>query len=292
MQTTSETAARPSAVPHRFYTTSDLLDLVIALREYDPSAASHTLVGLLRLASEGKATPSEQTALRIAGLADLEGGRDVVLSQIALDLLHDFSTGEYEGKARPRRTRHIEEAAPATGMVEEEKPKADIEPVAKLCIGGTNYMIGEMSDINVLVFRLDADNTAEWTQLKNSVEEGWSSVAAEIISLTRDPVFEYIRMHMIHRRNVNAGPDIMLFDLYGYEWFVRMNDEGCAVRIEGMDWTTVDVSGFDPETELGKIAVTALMEAVPDTRESFAEDTQSWARRIAAGASIMPAFTI
>ena len=292
MQTSTDTAKSPSPapnVPTRFYTTGDFVDLINALREFDPGAASHTLVGLLRMASENTATPVEQTALRIAGLGDIQS-KNFVLTDAAKDLLYDFSTGDYSGNVRPGRYRENvaakEEEAEETDYLKSDAP----EPVARLNIGGTNYVIGELAALDMLAFRLESGG--EWHHLSNTVEDGWSSIAAEIIAATRDTTREYIRMHMIHRRNVNVGDNIRLFDLYGFEWFIRIDDQGCFTRVEGRNWEPVNIDGLDIEEDLGKIAVNAIMVAVPDAREYFKDDVDQWARRIAAGAMVMPAFNM
>ncbi len=287
MQTSTDTAQDTPHVPHRFYTTGDFLDLINALREYDPGAASHTLVGLLRMASEHEAQPVEQTALRIAGLAELEG-KQLVLTESARELLYNFSTGDYSGSVRPGR--YTVQEDPDDQENDDFLNSGTPEPVARLNIGGTNYVIGELAALDMLAFR--PETGGDWAHLNNTVEEGWSAVAAEIISATRDTTREYIRMHMIHRRNVNVGPNIMLFDLYGFEWFIRMDDDGVFARVEGRDWEPVDVEGLDLEEDIGTIAVRAIMTAVPDAREYFHDDVKDWSRRIAAGAMVMPAFAI
>lgn len=284
-------AASPTA---RYYTTGDFLDMITALREHDPGAASHTLVGLLRMACEGKATPVEQTALRIAGLGEMDG-QSLRLTHTAMHLLGRYSSGEYDGDVRSGRFNAANDDEPA------EKTAADIinehspELIARLRIGGVDYMIGEIPSMDMLVFHQMDDPTGEWKNLHNTVEEGWSQVAAEIIAQTRDTTREYIRMHMIHRRNVNAGDNIRLFDLYGFEWYLQINDDKTVdVRLgDREDWTPVDLEGInDIEEEQGEIAVRALMTAFPGAGDHFKRDISDWSRRIAAGASVMPAFNL
>ena len=287
MQTSTDTAANRPHVPHRYYTTGDLLDLINALRAYDPGAASHTLIGLLRMAASGTASPVEQTALRIAGLADMNGA-EINLTDDAESLLASFSTGEHDGPLVDR-TPH----RPAVAEPVEEKnylEAGEPEPLARLNIGGTNYMIGELADLDMLAFRMETD--MEWTHLKNTVEEGWSEIAAEIIAATRDTTHDYIRMHMIHRRNAELGDNIVLFELFGFEWFIRLADDRTETRVAGGDWVAFDAGDFDREEELGHIAVRALLTAVPDASEKFAKDIKEWSLRLAAGAMVMPAFNI
>jgi hypothetical protein len=62
--------------------------------------------------------------------------------------------------------------------------------------------------------------------------------------------------------------------------------------VEGRNWEPVNIDGLDIEEDLGKIAVNAIMVAVPDAREYFKDDVDQWARRIAAGAMVMPAFNM
>ena len=285
--------ATPAPVA-RYYTTGDLLDMITALRDHDPGAASHTLVGLLRMACEGIATPVEQTALRIAGLAEIEG-QELNLTRTAYHLLGRFSSGEYEGDVKSGRIHadndDTEAEKSAADIISEQSP----ELIARLRIGGVDYMIGEIPAMEMLVFHRMDDPDSEWKNLNNTVEEGWSQVAAEIIAQTRDTTREYIRMHMIHRRNINAGDNIRLFDLYGFEWYLRTNeDETVDVTLSGReDWSPVDLEGINSlEDEIGEVAVRALLIALPEAREHFSRDISDWSRRIAAGASVMPAFNL
>lgn len=290
MQTSTDTPKTGAhATPHRFYTTGDFLDLIMALREHDPGAASHTLVGLLRMASENTATPVEQTALRIAGLADIEG-KQFVLTATARELLYHFSTGDYSGSVRPGRAAPKNDDDDVDDLSSLVRSSEEPEPLARLQIGGKTYMVGEIPSLDMLAFR--PDEGGEWIHLENTVEEGWSAIAAEIISKTRDTTREYIRMHMIHRRNVDAGEGVRLFDLYGFEWYIKLNDEGVQSRLADGKWTPVNADGLHHEDDLGEIAVRSLLTAMPDAKAHFMKDVNEWARRIAAGASIMPAFTI
>lgn len=283
--TTKQTTTQQN-ITNRFYTTGDFLDLIDALRDFDPGAASLSLTGLLRMASHVPATPAEQTALRIAGLGELSA-KEFILSKTAQDMLYDFSTGDYSGNVRPGRRVRVKEEE-----VEDESPRLTgaVEPVARLCIGGVNYVIGEMTDLDMLAYRNESGG--DWLPLANTVEEGWSAIAAEIISLTRDTTREYIKMHMIHRRNAGLGPDIRAFDLHGFQWYIRLNDEGCAVRVDGLDWQPVEIGDLDHELDLGKIAVLSLLTAIPDAESHFRDDVTAWAKRIAAGAMVMPVFNI
>ena len=278
----------------RYYTTGDFLDMITALREHDPGAASHTLVGLLRMACEGKATPVEQTALRIAGLGEMDGQK-LRLTHTAQHLLGRYSSGDYDGNIKSGRFDAANDDAPkektAADIISEQSP----ELIARLRIGGVDYMIGEIPSMDMLVFHQMDDPTGEWKNLNNTVAEGWSQVAAEIIAQTRDTTREYIRMHMIHRRNIDAGDNVRLFDLYGFEWYIRSTDGTSAdVRLSGRDdWLPVDMEGIaDPDEQIGEIAVRALLTAFPTAGDHFKRDISDWSRRIAAGASVMPAFNL
>lgn len=178
----------------RYYTTGDFLDMITALREHDPGAASHTLVGLLRMACEGKATPVEQTALRIAGLGEMDGQK-LRLTHTAQHLLGRYSSGDYDGNIKSGRFDAANDDTPkektAADIISEQSP----ELIARLRIGGVDYMIGEIPSMDMLVFHQMDDPTGEWKNLNNTVAEGWSQIAAEIIAQTRDTTREYIRMH-------------------------------------------------------------------------------------------------
>ncbi len=288
MQTASQANEPNAAVSaKKLYTAADLLDLITAVREHDPGAASHVLVGLLRMAANGHATAVEQTSMRIAGLADLRGS-EFILTPSACSILDEFSNGDYVSSA-PRRTHD----ATNDNAIPEQAPSIASnmpEPIARLRIGTHDYVIGEIEALEMLVFR--PQEGGEWMELTNTVEEGWSSIASEIIKLTFDTTREYIRMHMIQRRDVDMGKNIESFDLYGFEWYVRLDETKSEVRLGGQNWSTFDRGDLDPVDKIKYVAVEALLSVLTDPRAMFGKDIDAWARRIAAGASVMPAFTI
>lgn len=288
MQTAAH-ATDPNAATSakKLYTAADLLDLISAVREHDPGAASHVLVGLLRMAANGHATAVEQTSMRIAGLADLRGS-EFVLTASACNILDEFSNGDYVSSA-PRRALEANNSNPIPDQAPSIASNLP-EPIARLRIGTHDYVIGEIEALEMLAFR--PQEGGDWMELTNTVEEGWSSIASEIIKLTFDTTREYIRMHMIQRRDVDMGKNIEAFDLYGFEWYVRLDEKKSEVRLGGQNWSEFDRGDLDPVEKIKYVAVEALLSVLTDPRAMFGKDIDAWARRIAAGASVMPAFTI
>ena len=288
MQTAAQSKDQSTAVaPRKLYTAADLLDLISAVREHDPGAASHVLFGLLRMAANGHATAVEQTSMRIAGLADLRGN-EFVLTPSACGILDEFSNGDYvsSGPRRSHDTAHDILAHEPSPAIANNLP----EPIARLRIGTHDYVIGEIEALEMLAFR--PQEGGEWIELSNTVENGWSSIASEIIKLTFDTTREYIRMHMIQRRDLDMGKNIEAFDLYGFEWYIRLEDTKSEVRLGGQNWSEFDRGDLDPVEKIKFVAVEGLLSVLTDPRAMFGKDIDAWARRIAAGASVMPAFTI
>lgn len=287
MQTAIDTPlAAPKPQTH-LYTASDLLELISAVREHDPGAASHVLVGLLRMAANGHATAVEQTSMRIAGIAELVG-KNFVLTDVGCSMLNDFGDGEYI-QSSPRATHQTDQKIV---VVEAADPLADAtpEPIARLRIAERDYVIGEIESLGMLAFRLH--DGGDWAALTNTVEQGWSAIAAEIIEVTFDTTREYIRMHMIQRRDIDHGADTEAFDLYGFEWRVRLTEGKSEVRLGDQSWQTFDKGDLVAPDQIKFIAVEALLSVHEDPRAMFGKDIDAWARRIAAGASVMPAFNL
>lgn len=135
-------------------------------------------------------------------------------------LLGCYSSGEYEGDVRLGCFNVVNDDEFVEKIVVDIINEYLFELIVCLCIGGVDYMIGEIFLMDMLVFYQMDDLIGEWKNLYNIVEEGWLQVVVEIIVQICDIICEYIWMYMIYCCNVNVGDNICLFDLYGFEWYL------------------------------------------------------------------------
>ena len=105
---------------------------------------------------------------------------------------------------------------PEPEAVPEPEPEA-FKPMARLRIGEVHHDIARDDETDKFAFRITGSGQ-DWVLLDNGLEEGWPEMAAEIIKRTRDATFDYVRMHMIHKRDADMPAGEFLYDLYGMEW--------------------------------------------------------------------------
>ncbi|MBO6853532.1 MAG: hypothetical protein JJ872_07190 [Marivivens sp.] len=262
------------------YTAEELLSVIENLREFDPGAASHALMGLLHIAAHKTPSAVEQTAMRIAGLADIVDSH-LVLSETGRQVLDPL------GSRDAIHHRHaLQSFDKSESEVASREARSYTEAFAVINIGGTDYMVGRDEDNDVLAFQ--TKEKPRWTSLRNTLEHGWSAIAAEILSLTRNATFEYIRMHLIHRKNVATEENVMMFDLYGFEWFLRVENDHVEIRFGGDDWQPADLGYLPADSPNAVLAATALLNGLPDASLLFGRDVEAWALRLAAGALVRP----
>ena len=204
-----------------------VLKLIEDVVEVDDAAASPVLRGLLRFAAGEVPSSTEAMALRIAGLAEAVGGR-LELTPVAEGILaqQGIAAGE-----------PVAVAADVPSL-----PAAEFAPMARLRIGVESFDIARSEAMDALGFRATGSN-GDWRVLANGLEEGWPEIIAEVLKATRDVVMEYVRMHMIHEREVALPEGQYHYDLYGMGWTVRGTPEHAEVRVEGADWTAFDAGG-------------------------------------------------
>lgn len=248
------------------------LALVEGVADVEIDAASDSLKGLLRFAAGVPPTAAETMALRIAGLAELQGGQ-LALTQVGNDILshHGFET-----------------PGPQDIGPEDDTPAAPpFQIMARLRIGEVNHDIGRSAQ-DKLAFRLTGSDD-EWQPLQNTVEEGWPDIAAEIIAVTRDAVFDYVRMHMIHVRDAGLPEGQYLYDLYGLKWVVRGGHTAAQSRLPKGEWVDYDAHLCGPDATRERSALGAVA-VYRDLEERIGKDVRDWARRIAQGSSVTPVF--
>lgn len=250
------------------------LKLIEDVVEVDDAAASPVLRGLLRFAAGEVPHSTEAMALRIAGLAEAKGGR-LTLTPVAEGILAQQGIQAEVGD--------LPEAVDVPAAVE-----AEFSPMARLRIGETVHDIARSDAMDALAFRLTGTEGV-WTVLENGLEEGWPEIIAEVLKKTRDVVMEYVRMHMIHERDVPLPEGQYHYDLYGMGWTVRGTPDHAEVSVNGADWAVFDASGvgFDQPRDLSARAAVA---GYPDIGARIASDVHEWCKRLAAGSEVTPIF--
>ncbi|PWR02555.1 hypothetical protein DKT77_10180 [Meridianimarinicoccus roseus] len=155
---------------------------------------------------------------------------------------------------------------------------------ASIRLGDTQYTVGEDVEGGL---HFTAAAGGNWKALTHTLEDGWHDIGAEILVATRDALHDYLRMHLIRLTQGSLAEAPQRFDIMGFEWELRRDEDGTvAIRLPLHDWRAVKVTGtFDTDREF---AIAAFAAARPDLSKSMAEDVLSWAKRLAAGAVVMP----
>jgi|GEM_PF-3789238 len=254
------------------------LGLLEDIGEIDGDAASPAVMGLLRYAAGRVPSSSEAMAMRIAGLAEVEGGL-LLLSPAANGMLYNrgFRLAETAPVAVP------EEVATVAPVA-----TADFQPVARLRIGEVHHDIARDEVTERFAFRFTGTQDP-WTVLEKGLEDGWPEMTAEVIAKTRNATFDYVRMHMIHKRDASTVAGEFVYDLYGLEWTVRGTPDHAEARGEDGVWRTFDAAhiGHDAPRDFSALAA---FTAIPDLVAKIGSDVHEWSKRIAAGSEVTPIF--
>lgn len=265
-----------------------MLALIAALADHDNNPPSRLLTGLLRLAAGEPLSMDEVSALHIAGLGHKTGDR-MSLTAEGLAVLarsgvqpHPVPDGAHVvaiGDA-PRRP-SLAHATPPVWT-----------PFARLTIGSDDFDIAEASDYDPIVFRL-AGATGEWTELRHSLVDGWTEIAAEVLSATQDVTSEFVKMHMIRRRDLPLDEVAEIYELGPLCWMLRETETGYETRIRGEQWQPLrqppaPAERAEPSRDRSH-AIRALLQLWPDLPARIDHDVRSWVHRMVAGAKVAPA---
>ncbi|PLL12067.1 hypothetical protein C0V75_14385 [Tabrizicola sp. TH137] len=255
------------------------LGVIEDVAEVEEGAASPALTGLMRYAAGRMPSNAEAMAMRIAGLAEMSDGH-LLLTETATSILftHGFRLA----------TSDVLEDAPEAEEVAEVQASKEFQAMARLRIGEVHHDIARDDETDKFAFRITGSG-ADWVLLDNGLEQGWPEMAAEIIKRTRNATFDYVRMHMIHRRDAPMPSGEYLYDLYGIEWAVRGTPEAAEARGEDGTWRSFDASSASPDNPRDFSALAAFA-AIPDLEARIGGDVHEWSKRIAAGSEITPVF--
>lgn len=254
-----------------------VLRLAHLMREFDDQAVSQGFSGLLQLLSGRNPSSVEATALRIGGLAEVPQeclcAREVRLSRTALDLLAAAGLGE-PGVAA---------VAEAPGPDLPAGPPTGLAPFARLGLADSQFDIAEDAE-GRLWFR-QAKAAAEWSFLANDLENGWTAVAAEILSRTCDIMEAFAQMHAIHRRDLSVAGELEVYDLVDLSWSLRAAGDGFEARLGDGRWHGCDDLAALPMRER---ALAVLSRLVPDLDQRLSADAEAWASRMAHAVQVTP----
>jgi hypothetical protein len=161
-------------------------------------------------------------------------------------------------------------------------------PFAQVSISPRSYDIAEVisDEADRIAFRITGES--EWTALGRSTADGWAQVAAEILLLDPDVLFDFLQTHAV--RTGTVPPCCMEFDTLGVTWSACLNHEHDG---------TVGFAGDEPRhARLGMSApsdgraraIMLLLAAYPDAHERFEPHISQWAQRIAQGVCVKPVF--
>lgn len=254
-----------------------LLGLVESLGDYDDQAASHLLIGLLRIASDARPLSVERTALRIAGLATVAEDQ-FFLTPEGRSLVQSLSLGLAAFAEPDTQTLSWPSDPPSTSSLE-------AVPFAQIRCGEKLFEIADGPIKDSLAFRLHTDKN--WVLLDLDRSAGWADIGAEILTRSSDVVGDYISMHTVRLLDPSGGPDLHRFDLGSFHWWVRVQDGKPQLRLSNSEeWLDLP---DDPKAEpIRSIGIRAAQAHIPDFATTIRAQAAIWVRRMAHAASVTP----
>jgi hypothetical protein len=263
-----------------------MLTLIDQVAELDEGLNVPTLSGLLRLVSGKTPTRSQVLALQIAGLIEsdthplpaLELHETPVLKQVLSQAGLAASLGAVVcPEPEPQPAPHLDESA----------PDAELHPHAKLRIMERDYLIAAHPVTDALHFRPAACNA--WCRLDHGSADGWTKVAAEIIQADLDVTAEFVKTHLIRRRDLPTDEIAEAFELQGQIFWLRRAEGGLEIRLEGSEWHPIDV---DPDLPIRDRAQAAARKLGAEHRIALDRAALDWAHRMAHAVQVTPHFGI
>ncbi|MFD0857539.1 hypothetical protein [Roseovarius aquimarinus] len=163
-------------------------------------------------------------------------------------------------------------------------------PFARLDIGPRGYEIahslGPDGPDGTLAFR--AEGHQEWCALDRRIACGWTAIAADILLLDPDVLFDFLQTHALRRKTEDGSAMELDFDTLGVAWSARLlQDRDGEVSVAGGPWHHARL-GLRAPAEGRARAIMLLLAAVPDARSMFEPHVGEWAYRIAQGVRVTP----
>ncbi|NEX45257.1 hypothetical protein [Pseudotabrizicola algicola] len=260
-----------------------VLRLVTMIRDLDDHAVSHALGGLLRVLAGKQPSKVEAMAMRICGLAGsthayLEN-REIVLSPAAEELLDRAGMGRTsEGL--------VFTPVAANDAVECSLPVPHaLEAFARVRILNKDFDVAEAETSGQYWYReTEAEQTA-WAPLANGASDGWTAIAAEILTESRDVAAEYAKMNIIRRRDLPTDEVAEAYELNGIVWWMRQSETTVEARLASGEWQSC---GEVNDGTVKACALSALLKIAPRTLEDQTDQVRDWVRRMAHSVQVLP----
>lgn len=261
---------------------SGMLALIEQLVDLDSNVNTPTLTGFLRVVSGKPPTRSQLIALQISGLVESHGAFGSPAEIMITDIAHDVM--KRSGLGAATEPHHAALSQTATIIAEPvEAQEVDLQPHATLRIMERDYLIAEHPITEVLHYR--AETEAEWACLSHSSADGWTKIAAEIIHSDVDVVAEFVKMHLIRRRDLPTAELAEAFEILGKVFWLRRAEAGIESCVAAGAWHALDV---DPELPPRERAQAAALKLGPQMRISVDSAARDWADRMAQAVKVSP----
>lgn len=279
--------AKAEAAAHRLQA-QNFLALIDGLGEYDSVVASHLLVSFLRIAAGQKLLSVEQTALRIAGLAETEHNGlkmtfegkallEMLSPDAPMPIVHVAYGGDHGSDA----------ASGPDDAAEAESADAPYTPTAfaNIRFGQRVFEVADGRTPGSLAFRLVGN--ADWIPLKADRSLGWDEIGGEILERGIDLTAEYVMMHTMRLAAPEVGAGVHHFELLPLNWWLRISGKTAELRIDGSDdWLVVpdDIR----EGSVRALGIRAAERLIPDFHARLQPEAIIWSRRMAHAAAVTP----
>lgn len=163
-------------------------------------------------------------------------------------------------------------------------------PFAMASIGPRSYEIAEIlgDDESAIAFRIAG--CQQWTALGRRTEDGWGQVAAEILLLDPDVLYDFLQTHAVRTATSETPPYSMHFNTLGLAWSASLtqNRDG-TVCFEGDEPRHARLGRNAPSDGRAR-SILLLLSAYPEARARFEPHISQWAQRIAQGVCVKPVF--
>lgn len=261
-----------------------MLGLIEELAELDASITTPTLTGFLRLLSGKAPTRSQLIALQISGLVD---GHETLVTPIDVSLTETGREIILRSSLRSLPSASNVSIQPTEDITAVETPPllTELRPHAKLRIMERDYLIAEHPLNSVLHYRSASESL--WSALSHSNADGWTKVATEIIHADIDVLLEVVKTHLIRRRDLPTDEIAEAFEILGQIFWIRRDEAGLELRLEGGDWRCLDV---DPELPLRHRAQAAALQLGQTSIIELDTAASDWAKRMAQAVQVSPYF--
>jgi hypothetical protein len=261
---------------------TQFLTLIEQLADLDATVNVPSLTGFLRVLSDKAPTRSQLIALQISGLVESPNNAappiTVTVTDAARDLLRQSGLN---GLPTPSCTAQLPETVAAD--IPAPLIPTDLTPFARLRIMERDYLMAEDPATNALCYR--SPEQTEWSGLVQTSADGWTTVAVEIIQSDIDVIAEFTRMHLLRRRDLPTDEIAEAFEILGVIFWLRRSATSTEMRIDGADWTELEVAADAPLKERAIHAAFALHAKMGIGLDKAARD---WAARMAQAAQVTP----